>query len=98
MAVDPPWDPQKRLRNLERHGIDFEDAVQVFEREHLLLRSDRDNEERWMALGRLSDVVIVVVFTWRHGVRRLISARPAHRHERQVYFARFDGGPFDGPN
>ncbi len=24
------WDLQKRLTNLEKHGIDFEDAIRIF--------------------------------------------------------------------
>ena len=93
MAEGFEWDPIKRGLNLGRHGIDFEDAVAVFEHEHLILRSDRNNEERWIALGRLADIVIIVAFAWRGGLRRLISARPANRHERQQYFSRFGTGP-----
>jgi uncharacterized DUF497 family protein len=32
--------------------------------------------------------VLFVVYTWRGNSRRLISARKAGSHERQIYFAR----------
>lgn len=40
-SMDFEWDIQKRARNLEKHGIDFVDAQEVFEQEHMVARSDR---------------------------------------------------------
>jgi uncharacterized DUF497 family protein len=33
----------------------------------------------------VGDDVLFVVYTWRNGVRRIISARMANRRERNVY-------------
>ncbi|MCJ2082262.1 BrnT family toxin [Methylobacterium sp. J-090] len=79
------WDETKREANLRKHGIDFWDALDVFEGPHLMIRSDRNGEERWGALGLLGDRAIVVFFTPRGAVRRLISARSARRNERKIY-------------
>ena len=45
------------------------------------------DESRWIALGRVDDVVYRVVFTWRgdHLIRR-ISAQKASQDEREIYY------------
>jgi uncharacterized DUF497 family protein len=48
--VEFEWDEAKRRTNLETHGVDFRDAVRVFEDEHRLWGYDRshsDFEDRW---------------------------------------------------
>jgi hypothetical protein len=37
--------------NLSKHGIDFEDTIEVFYGPIILRRSDRNNEARWIAIG-----------------------------------------------
>lgn len=90
------WDEAKRRFNFEKHRIDFFDAIDVFGQQHLLIRSDRHNEERWTAIGFLVNRLIVVVFTDRDGVRRIISARPANRDERRIYHARVSARSSEG--
>ena len=81
------WDADKAAENLRRHGVDFADAATVLEDEAALTVSDDDpDEERWVtqgldAFGR----ILVVVFTWRDGQVRLISARKATRSEQRQY-------------
>ena len=79
------WDDVKRRRNLEKHGIDFEEAIEVFYRPHLLHRSDRDEEERWIAIGETESRTLAVIFTWRMHRIRIISARRARKHEERAY-------------
>ncbi|MGH6903977.1 MAG: BrnT family toxin [Geminicoccaceae bacterium] len=40
------WDDRKRLANLEKHGLDFRRAVQVFDGPSFSYRSSRQYEER----------------------------------------------------
>jgi uncharacterized protein len=81
------WDKDKAATNLRKHGIDFADAVSVFSDDLAITTPDeRFDEERFItigldALGR----VLVVVYTWRGQIIRLISARPATRQERRQY-------------
>ncbi len=82
------WDAGKAQRNLRKHGVDFADAVAVFEDEYALTMRDpfSAGEERWIsvgldALGR----VLVVVYTWHCDSLRIISARPATPRERKQY-------------
>jgi uncharacterized DUF497 family protein len=79
------WNERKNLLNLVKHGIDFDDAIEVFYGSIILRRSDRNSEERWIAIGSLDDRLIAVVFTWRADVIRIISARRARKNEEREY-------------
>ncbi|HEV3500632.1 MAG TPA: BrnT family toxin [Bradyrhizobium sp.] len=79
------WNDQKRELNLAKHGIDFDGAIEVFYGPVILRRSDRNNEERWTALGYSGNRLIVVVFARRVDVIRIISARRARKNEEREY-------------
>ncbi|MGM4966720.1 BrnT family toxin [Tardiphaga sp. 1201_B9_N1_1] len=79
------WDEEKNEVNHLKHGIDFNDATEIFFEPIILRRSDRHNEERWTALGQLGDRLIVVVFPWREETIRIISARRARKNEEREY-------------
>lgn len=90
------WDSRKSESNFSKHGIDFEDAVHVFYGTILLHRSDRNNEERWIAIGSLEGRLIAVVFTRRENVIRIISARRARKNEEREYHNAKVGRPPEG--
>ncbi len=79
------WDGDKSSANLGKHGIDFDDASEVFYGPIILHQSDRNNEERWIAVGSLEDRLVTVVFTRRADVIRIISARRARKNEEREY-------------
>lgn len=79
------WDPEKRLRNIEKHGIDFADAQALFEGSHVVERSERAGEKRFKATGRAVDRLMTVIYTERGGNVRIISARKARSNERRAY-------------
>ena len=62
------WDEDKAAVNRRKHGIDFDEAIEVFYGVSLIRRSDRSKEERWLAIGETEDRVIAVVFTWREDI------------------------------
>jgi uncharacterized protein len=87
-AMDYEWDPDKAAANLRRHGVDFADAVGVFEDEYALRREDPDaqGEQRFVITGiDFLGRVVVVVYTYRGEYIRPISARRATRREREHY-------------
>jgi len=79
------WDADKNERNIEKHGIDFADAAQLFAEEYLSYVSPRNNEERMVGIGKLRDRIIAVAYTLRASNIRIISARVARRTERKLY-------------
>lgn len=78
------WDEVKNQINIRKHGIDFRDAVDVFDHPVLTAIDQREDygEDRWIALGWIVAIVGVVVYVERSAdVIRIISARKATRHE-----------------
>jgi len=89
--MDYQWDTKKADINKQKNGIDFADAVGVFEDEwSLTIKQEITRGERRFAtvgvdfLGR----IIVVVYTYRGNNIRLISGRTATKAERNVYVQR----------
>ncbi len=79
------WDESKRQANLAKHHIDFQDAKQIFDGPVFEKIESRHGEERVFAIGLMENIEIVVVYVMRGKRRRIISARRAHRDERQDY-------------
>jgi uncharacterized DUF497 family protein len=81
------WDEHKRISNIEKHHIDFEDAATIYEGFAITAPSPRTDmdEERFISIGLLRGIEIVVVFTMRGDTRRIISARRARKNEREKY-------------
>jgi len=79
------WDENKRLRTLENRNLDFNRAIRIFEGFVIEWESDRGDEQRFQAVGCVESDYISVVYTWREGRRRIISARMARRAERVRY-------------
>jgi len=88
------WDSQKGATNLRKHGIQFEEAVLVFDDPFAVSVQDRTEhgEHRWQTIGMAGACVLVILVA--HTVRfeddeieviRVISARPADRKERRRY-------------
>jgi hypothetical protein len=79
------WDEEKSEANLIKHGIDFADASEVFYGPVLIRGSSRNNEERWLAIGKSQDRIMSVIFTRRLELIRIISARHPRRDEERAY-------------
>ncbi|MGH8040455.1 MAG: BrnT family toxin [Rudaea sp.] len=92
--LDVSWDPAKAQSNLAKHGVAFAQAATVLLDPLALTVFDAahsDEEERWFTLGQSSDgALLAVAHTYRvigpaSAQVRVISARPATRHERDQY-------------
>ncbi len=81
------WDPHKAKANLQKHGVQFADAVAVFEDEAAITIADEHpDEERFITIGMDTlGQILVIVYTWRGDIIRIISARKATANERKVY-------------
>jgi uncharacterized DUF497 family protein len=86
------WDEEKNRRNLELHGIAFEDAARIFEGPTLESVDDRFDygECRVYAIG------LVNGHTDRNrNERRIISAWRAEPHERRQYWRNIEADPIE---
>lgn len=82
------WDPDKADSNLLKHGVDFADAVGVFEDGWALTMKEHyvGSEQRFVTMGMdFLGRVLVIVYTYRDNDIRLISARTATKRERGIY-------------
>jgi len=84
--MDFEWDEEKRRGNLEKHGIDFLDACQVFDgRPRIDADSPREGEQRFQTTAQLGSRFVTVVWMERAGVVRVISARRARDGEERAH-------------
>lgn len=90
------WDEAKSEANLVKHGIAFDDASEVFYGPVIVKRSDRNNEERWLAIGKSNDRLMSVIFTRRSDLIRIISARRPRPDEKRAYRNANMGRPPEG--
>jgi uncharacterized DUF497 family protein len=83
------WDDRKAASNARNHGVTFEEARAAFHDPDATHADDPDpDEERFIRLCRLGPDVFVVIWTQRGDRIRIISARPANKHEQRTYFRR----------
>ena len=86
------WDENKNAGNIEKHGLSFEEAKEVFDDNNAILFDDPDHsidEERFLIIGVIkSNKICIVSHCYRDGdnVIRLISAREAVKSEKETYW------------
>ena len=83
------WNPAKAKKNLQKHGVSFEEASSVFYDPLAVTGADPDQseaEERTITFGMSSQGrLLVISHTERNDAIRIISARIATQHERHIY-------------
>ncbi len=82
------WDENKRRTNLERHGLDFADAEQVFAGPLILFEDTRADygEQRMIGIGLLDFLVVLIVHVETDEEIRIISMRKADSDETDLYY------------
>jgi uncharacterized DUF497 family protein len=87
------WDLAKRLTNIEKHGVDFRVAAQIYGGPTVEWKDDRRDygEVRVISIGEAFGEVLVVVSTDRPEAKRIISAWKAGKREREAYGALLAG-------
>ncbi len=86
------FDEAKRAATLEARGLDMARAGEVFADATLTVEDNRRDygEDRFITIGFLDDVMVVLVWTPRDdGAYRIISMRKANERERTLYTPRF---------
>ena len=83
------WDKGNGLKNWLKHGVGQEEVEEVFSNEPLLLFEDEkhsQHEDRVIAFGHTNEgKCLIVAFTVRKNLIRIISARSMNKKERDVY-------------
>ena len=90
------WDAAKAAGNRRKHGVSFELAATVFRDPLMISIPDEEHsetEERWITMGQAENSkLLLVVHTYleisaKIANVRIISARPATKHEQRQYEA-----------
>lgn len=82
------WDPKKAVSNSRKHGVCFSDVEAVLFDPHAVSMQDLGSidEPRFVGIGADNiGRILVVIYTYRGDVIRLISARKANRVETRAY-------------
>jgi hypothetical protein len=83
------WDRGNIDKNLIKHNVENWECEQVFFNKPILVLEDPRHslsEKRWAAFGKTdADRLLVVVFTKRGNLLRVISARDMNKREKQFY-------------
>jgi uncharacterized protein len=85
--MDFEWDNTKDEANRRKHGIDLRTAARVFLDPFIVEFDDPDaaDEMRFNAIGLVDGRMLLVTYTMRGDVVRIISARGAEPHEKRKY-------------
>ncbi|MBS0193610.1 MAG: BrnT family toxin [Proteobacteria bacterium] len=89
MELEFEWDEDKAATNLAKHGVTFHTASRVF---FDLERTDRHDgredygEDRFVTVGLVGTTELIVAYTMRTDIIRIISARKAEPHEQREYW------------
>lgn len=83
------WDENKAKINKRKHGVGFDEAQTIFTDDLSVIKPDVEHsntEERLLIIGTSNkNRLIVVSYTEREDIIRLINARKATRNERKQY-------------
>jgi uncharacterized DUF497 family protein len=86
------WDENKALKNVEKHGVSFEEASSVFYDEFAVQFYDSGHseleEERFLILGVSNESRMLMICHCERqsgNILRIISARKATKNERKFY-------------
>ena len=80
------YDPEKSVENKRKHGIDFEDAQELWSDPGLLEIPARVSDEpRWVVVGKMSQKHWSAVIIRRGDNLRIISVRRPREEEIEIY-------------
>lgn len=89
MAPQFSWDRWKAAGNVEKHDVTFEEAASVFRDPMAIIFDDdlhSEDEDRELIIGHSErQRLLIVSFTERGDIIRIISARTATKRERDGY-------------
>jgi uncharacterized DUF497 family protein len=83
--IEFEFDPQKSARNWERHGVDLEWAIRLWDGDHAIIEAKSIGEARRLLIARYEGRCWAVVFTMRGETVRLISCHRADSRLERIY-------------
>jgi uncharacterized protein len=89
MPLKFEWNPKKAKKNIEKHGVSFDEAATVFSDPLSMTYDDPDHsyaENRYIIIGlSAQSELLFISHTETDDIIRIISARRLTRKERKQY-------------
>ncbi len=80
------YDPQKSISNKEKHGIDFDEAQEIWKDvDRLEIPAKTVDEPRWLVIGKIRGKAWSAAITYRGENIRIISVRRSRDEEIDLY-------------
>jgi len=80
------FDPRKSKANLDKHGISFDEAAQLWNDPRFIEVPARTNDEpRFLGIARLEKKYWSAIITHRDAKIRIISVRRSRQEEIEIY-------------
>ena len=80
------WDERKNRKNKNKHGIDFETAMKLWnDKNRIVIQTPFPIENRSVLIGKIDKKLWSAIFTLRSNAIRIISVRRARRKEAKLY-------------
>lgn len=84
------WDNNKSISNKEKHGIDFETAMNLWQDNNRVeITASYPEESRWIMIGKIKDKLWTAIYTIRKDTIRIISVRRSREKEVKLYEEKF---------
>ena len=84
--MEVEFDAAKSAASKRKHGIDFNEATQLWDLPHRIEIPARTiDEARFMVIGTIGERYWSAVISYRAGKTRIISVRPSRREEVDLY-------------
>ena len=80
------FDEKKSVSNLNKHGIDFVTAQELWNDPDLIeIQATSNTEPRFLLIGRIEDKHWSAIITYRRNTSRIISVRCSRKSEIELY-------------
>jgi uncharacterized protein len=80
------WDERKNRKNKNKHGIDFETAMELWnDKNRIEIQTPFPIENRSILIGKIDKKLWSAIFTLRDNAIRIISVRRARKKEAKFY-------------
>ncbi len=80
------FDPEKSVKNKEKHGIDFYEAQALWDDPDVIeIPAKTTDEPRFLVIGKIASIYWSGVITYRGDRIRIISVRRSRKEEIETY-------------
>ena len=80
------YDAKKNMENLEKHGINFIEAQNLWsDTDRIVIPAKSLTEPRYLLIGKIGRKYWSAIYTIRKNKFRLISVRTSRKNERKIY-------------